>query len=68
SGFYTANSYHPGGVNCGRVDGSVLFVPDSIDTNGLPNNQQGKYLTGQSPYGVWGAMGTPNGGEAKSLP
>jgi hypothetical protein len=46
----------------------VLFVPDSIDTNGLPNNQQGKYLTGQSPYGVWGAMGTPNGGEAKSLP
>ena len=24
-------------------------------------------LSGQSPYGVWGAMGTPAGGESKSL-
>jgi prepilin-type N-terminal cleavage/methylation domain-containing protein len=67
SGFYAATSYHTGGVNCGKVDGSVFFVSDSVDTNGLPSHQQGQYLTGPSPYGVWGAMGTPGGGESKSL-
>jgi prepilin-type processing-associated H-X9-DG protein len=67
SGFYAANSNHPGGVNAGRVDGSVSFVSDTIDTNGLPDSVQGKNLNGPSPYGVWGALGTPDGGEAKSL-
>ena len=27
----TARSYHPGGVNSGRMDGSIDFVTDSID-------------------------------------
>ncbi|MDR2170330.1 MAG: DUF1559 domain-containing protein, partial [Planctomycetaceae bacterium] len=67
SGFYTANSNHSGGVNVTRVDGSVNFVSDTIDTNGLPDSIQGKNLTGQSPYGVWGALGTPSGGESKTL-
>jgi prepilin-type N-terminal cleavage/methylation domain-containing protein len=68
SGLYPPTSYHSGGVNCGRVDGSVTFVTDTVDTNGLPRHQQGNYLKGQpSPFGVWGAMGTPSGGESKSL-
>jgi prepilin-type processing-associated H-X9-DG protein len=67
SGLYAANSNHSGGVNCGRVDGSVSFVSDTVDTGGLPDSVQGKILTGSSPYGVWGAMGTPDGGESKAL-
>ncbi|MDR2642792.1 MAG: DUF1559 domain-containing protein [Planctomycetaceae bacterium] len=66
-GFYTAQSNHTGGVNIGRLDGSVSFVGNNVDTGGLPDAKQGKALIGQSPYGVWGAMGTPNGGESKSL-
>ncbi|MDR3110924.1 MAG: DUF1559 domain-containing protein [Planctomycetaceae bacterium] len=66
-GFYAATSNHSGGVNCGYVDGSVRFIPDTVDTNGLPNALQGKRIDGESMYGVWGAMGTPSGGESKSL-
>jgi prepilin-type N-terminal cleavage/methylation domain-containing protein len=62
----TATSNHTGGVNCGRLDGSVFFVTDNIDTNRVPDAQQGKFLTGESPYGIWGALGTPQGGESKS--
>jgi type II secretory pathway pseudopilin PulG len=66
SGFYAANSNHTGGVNTARVDGSVSFISDTIDTNGLPDSIQGSYLTGPSPYGIWGALGTPYGGESIS--
>ena len=66
-GFLTASSNHPGGVNTARVDGSVSFITDSIDTNGLPLVQNGGYLTGASPFGAWGALGTPQGGESRSL-
>ena len=67
SGFYAANSNHTSGVNVARLDGSVNFVSNSVDTNGLPAAKQGKWLQGASPYGVWGAMGTPQGGESRSL-
>jgi type II secretory pathway pseudopilin PulG len=67
SGFYSANSNHPGGVNVGRVDGSISFVGDTVDTGGLPDCKFGKYLSEESPFGVWGAMGTPGCGESKSL-
>ncbi|MDR2169996.1 MAG: DUF1559 domain-containing protein [Planctomycetaceae bacterium] len=67
-GFFTASSFHTGGVNCGLTDGSVKFVNESIDTGGLPNSNQGLALTGESPYGIWGAAGTPNSGESKMLP
>jgi prepilin-type processing-associated H-X9-DG protein len=65
-GLFTATSNHTGGVNCGFADGSVRFVNDAVDTGGLPNAPQGSALTGESPYGVWGALGTPEGGESKS--
>jgi len=66
-GFYTANSNHSGGVNAARVDGSVSFISNTIDTGGLPSTRQGRFLVGPSPYGVWGALGTPQGGESRSL-
>jgi prepilin-type processing-associated H-X9-DG protein len=67
-GFYTAQSNHPGGVNVSRLDGSVSFVTDSVDTGGLPSDVvQGKALNGPSRFGIWGAMGTPNGGESASI-
>jgi prepilin-type processing-associated H-X9-DG protein len=61
---YPPSSEHPGGVNAARFDGSVSFVSESVDTNGSTSKQN---LTGATAYGVWGAMGSIGGGEAKSL-
>lgn len=57
SGIFTVSSYHPGGVMVCMADCSVRFIGNSIDA--------GNY--GAAPnrnYGVWGALGTINGGEA----
>ncbi len=55
-------SYHPGGVVCGMGDGAVRFVTDTVDTGDL--SVLAKDVTsGPSPYGVWGALGSINGGE-----
>lgn len=53
-------SYHPGGVNCLFGDGSVTFITDTIDTGNLTAQAP---TGGQSPYGVWGSMGSKNGGD-----
>lgn len=66
-GILAPTSNHTGGVNCGLMDGSVHFVSDTVDTNGLPETPTGSDLTGASRFGVWGAMGTPKAGESKSL-
>ncbi len=60
-GIYPPNSYHSGGVNVGMLDGSVRFVSDTIDCGDL--TAKSTQCTGKSPYGVWGALGTPMGGE-----
>ncbi len=57
------DSRHPGGVNAVMADGSVRFFSDTIDTGNL---QAAAVRDGQSPYGVWGALGSKGGGEAKS--
>ena len=67
-GCISAQSNHPGGVNCSMADGSVRFVSDSVNcsTGEVSGIHAFKY-SGQSYYGVWGAMGTMSGGESKSL-
>jgi hypothetical protein len=61
----SATSNHPGGVVTGLSDGSVRFVSETIDCGNLnlPANN-----TNPSNYGVWGALGSKDGGESKSLP
>ena len=61
----SASSNHTGGVNVSLLDGAVRFVTESVDCGNLSNAPT---LTGgTSPYGVWGAMGSINGGESRSL-
>ncbi len=57
----SAQSYHPGGVNVVMADGSIHFISETIDTGDLTAPQP---ISGQpSPYGVWGALGSRDGGE-----
>ncbi|MDO5581481.1 MAG: DUF1559 domain-containing protein [Planctomycetia bacterium] len=61
-----ASSFHMGGVNVVRVDGSVSFISDTINaiSTGLTTNTARCKTTGQSDFGVWGALGTKNGSES----
>lgn len=69
-GIFSAGSFHPGGVNACLFDGSVRFVSNTVNagdpTTVVQANLAGA-LTGTSVYGIWGAMGTPNGGEVTGL-
>jgi hypothetical protein len=63
----TPTSYHSGGIQGGLLDGSVRFISETIDcgeaaTRTTPADEQG-----QSPFGVWGAIGSTCGNETKSL-
>ena len=60
----TATSLHPGGVHVALADASVRFIGDSIDS-GTGNSCP---LDGESPFGVWGALGSKDGGENRPLP
>lgn len=53
-------SYHPGGAVVALADASVRFISETIDAGDptLPEVQ-----SGVSPYGVWGALGSKEGGE-----
>jgi len=59
-GVFSPQSNHSGGVNVGMGDGSVRFISDTIDA-GSPNSYA--VTSGKSPFGVWGALGSPAGGE-----
>jgi prepilin-type processing-associated H-X9-DG protein len=53
-------SYHLGGVNVCFVDGSVRLVSNHIDVGDLSLPPVKK---GNSPYGIWGILGSASGGE-----
>jgi len=54
-GIYEPSSVHAGGVHCLMVDGAVRFISNSIDTG---NITAAPLLSGESPYGTWGALGS----------
>jgi hypothetical protein len=45
------------------ADGSTRFISETINTGNLASPT---VTQGYSPYGVWGAMGSKDGGEAMS--
>jgi prepilin-type processing-associated H-X9-DG protein len=61
-GFYSASSRHPRGCHVLFADGAVHFVTNSIDTGDL-NAPPPTKVSGKSPYGVWGALGSRAGSE-----
>lgn len=61
----TASSYHPGGINVLMGDGSVRFINENINSGDQTLNVM-LTPTGQSPYGIWGALGTIAGEEVIS--
>jgi hypothetical protein len=70
----SANAHHRGGVNAVLGDGSVRFISETINSvsNGvnLATVDAGdpSAVSGQSPFGIWGALGSIDGGEATSVP
>jgi prepilin-type N-terminal cleavage/methylation domain-containing protein/prepilin-type processing-associated H-X9-DG protein len=66
----TVSSYHNAGVNTVFADGAVRFISETIyagDPNDTPIKPSGKNwydYSGESQWGIWGAMGTKSGAEA----
>ena len=60
-GIYSASSWHPGGATVLLADGSVRFISETINSGNLAAT--GEPTSGDSPFGVWGALGSKAGGE-----
>jgi len=61
SGMYPPSSAHTGGIVAVFGDASVRFITNNIDSGN--QNATGTGLTGPSPFGIFGAMGTRAGEE-----
>lgn len=66
SGCYSAVSYHPGGVNVLMMDGSSRFISETVNAGNPAASCIN--VSGPSPFGVWGALGSRNGGDTATLP
>ena len=78
-GLIAPSSFHPGGVNIALVDAAVKWCSDTVDytsnnggaggadTYGVSGTSTDVRTSGKSGHGVWGAMGSRNGGESASL-
>ncbi|MDR1491474.1 MAG: DUF1559 domain-containing protein [Planctomycetaceae bacterium] len=67
--FNTVSSNHVGGAQVVLVDGSVHFASETVDTGRLTNATNPAKLvdSGRTEFGVWGALGSINGGDLGSL-
>ena len=63
----SASSLHPGGVVCGIADGTARFISETIDA-ALTAADDRCVEAGPSPFGIWGALGSIEGGESVALP
>jgi prepilin-type processing-associated H-X9-DG protein len=67
AGIWTPTSEHGGGVTLAFGDGSVRFFADSVDSGNLA--VVAPTITGlESPYGVWGALGTKSASDNAVIP
>ena len=69
-GIFTAGSSHNGGIIVAFADGSARFISDNVDAGDpsipAPTFEQMSQTGFESPYGVWGALGTAKGSEVMS--
>lgn len=63
----TLSSNHTGGGNVAMGDGSVQFISQGIDSGNQAIDDIDTPGSRQSPYGVWGALGSRNGGETAAI-
>lgn len=62
-GMHTPTSNHTGGINLSLADGAVRFISETIDIG----TADAAVKSGESGFGVWGALGSANGGKTASL-
>lgn len=76
-GIQSASSFHVGGAHILMLDSSIRFVDNSIDAGSPDAVSPGAYRTNgplkytsdwqvESPYGIWGALGSIAGNEVFS--
>jgi hypothetical protein len=65
-GLVPPTSYHSGGVNGALTDASVRFISQTIESGDQTSNTAIRRGNG-SRFGIWGALGSRDSGEAKPL-